>query len=150
MIALGEEPGTLRLFVPPLSERRDYNVTYIPRADWLALDVACRKLDECVAEWDIRNIDLMKMDVEGAEPRVLAGGAESLRSGIVKHLIVEVNGPRLSEGGSSPEKLIAQLAGLGFLPARIVGKRVVTISADRWDLDPAHEYDRLFVHNSIQ
>lgn len=150
MIALAEEDGTLRLHVPPASEKRDYNVTYVPRADWTAVDVRCRKLDDCLAEWGVESVDLMKMDVEGAEPRVLAGGADVLQRGMVKYLIVEVNGPRLTEGGSSPARLIEQLAGVGFVPARLVGKRAVPVSADRWDLDPLHEYDRLFMHCSVR
>jgi hypothetical protein len=90
----------------------------------------------------------MKMDVEGAEPRVLDGGAEHLKRGVVRHLIVEVNGPRLTECGSSPAGLVEQLDGLGFSPARLSGSRAVAVSAAQWDLDPTHEYDRLFVHRA--
>jgi FkbM family methyltransferase len=148
MIALAEAEGTLRLYVPPAGAGRDYNVTSMPRSDWTPIDVPCRRLDDCLAEWQVERVDVMKLDVEGAEPRVLAGGAEHLARGVVRHLIIEVNGPRLTEGGSSPEKLVEQLVGLGFLPARRAGRRAVPVPIDRWDLDPDHEYDRLFIHRS--
>jgi len=147
-LALDAEDGTLRLYVPPAREMRDYNVTCMAREGWERADVPCRRLDAVLKEWGAAGVDLMKMDVEGAEPRVLAGGAESLRRGAVRHLMVEVNGPRLTEGGSSPAGLVAQLAGLGFSPAKLSGGRAVPVAAERWDLDPAHEYDRLFVHEA--
>jgi FkbM family methyltransferase len=150
MLALSDADGALRLYMPPASEHRDYNVTCVARADWTAMDVPCRRLDECLSEWGVERIDLMKMDVEGAEPRVLAGGARRLCAGAVRHLIVEVNGPRLTEGGSSPLKLFAQLAELGFTPARLTGGRARAVNAKNWDFDPAHEYDRLFIHDSAR
>jgi hypothetical protein len=92
----------------------------------------------------------MKLDVEGAEPRVLAGGAERLGAGVVRHLVLEINGPRLVAGGSSPSALVAQLEGLGFSPAKLSGGRAVPVVVETWDLDPAHEHDRFFVHRSAR
>lgn len=148
MIALSEEEGTLRLYVPPEQQNRDYNATCMRRADWTAMDVPSKRLDERLSAWGVSRVDLMKMDVEGAEPLVLTGGAEHLKRGVVRHLIVEVNGPRLAESGSSPVMLVEQLAGLGFFPAKLSGARAVPLSADVWDLHPTHEYDRLFVHRA--
>lgn len=147
-LALTEAEGTLRLYHPPAADNRDYNVTCLPRPDWTPVDVPCRPLDDCLSQWQVNRIDLMKMDVEGAEPRVLCGGADHLRRGVVRHLICEVNGPRLTEAGSGPRQLLEQLAGLGFRPARLVRDRAVPVVED-WDLDPAHEYDRLFVHETV-
>ena len=70
-----------------------------------ACEVPARTLDECVRTWRVDRIDLMKIDVEGAEPLVLAGGADALTRGIVRHAMIEVNGPRLTEAGSGPGEL---------------------------------------------
>lgn len=148
-VALGASGGVLRLYLPPPSEQRPHNVTALPQAGWTPFDVPCRRLDDCLAEWAAGTIDLMKMDVEGAEPQVLAGGAASLTAGAVRHLIVEVNGPRLTEAGSGPLELVARLGELGFRPAVLSGRRAVPVAAESWDLDPAHEYDRLFVHQGV-
>jgi FkbM family methyltransferase len=149
-LALADVDGNLRLYLPPVTEQRDYNVTCLPRPDWTPVDVPCRRLDDCLAAWGAGRIDLMKMDVEGAEPRVLAGGAQALKAGSVRHLICEVNGPRLVEGGSSPADLVRQLGDLGFRPARLARGRAVPVPPEGWDLDPAREHDRLFVHRSAQ
>ena len=43
--------------------------------------VPVRSLDECVHEWGIDRIDLMKIDVEGYEPEVFAGAVRTIAGG---------------------------------------------------------------------
>ena len=147
-LALADADGVLGLYAPPAGESRDYNVTCLPRPDWTAIDVPCHRLDDCLDRWRVDRVDLMKMDVEGAEPRVLAGGATRLKQGVVRHLIVELNGPLLAEQGSSQGRLIEQLAALGFLPARLKGGRAVPLPAAGLAPDPADATDHLFLHES--
>ena len=148
--ALSSHEGTLRLFAPPSTEQRDYNVTYLQRPGWDYLDVEAKTLDACCMEWKVKRVRLMKMDVEGAEPKVLQGGQIVLREGRIQHLVCEVNGPRLTEGGYTPAQLIEQLDDLGFFPAIMKSGRAVPIAASRLDLHPGHEHDRLFVHRTVQ
>jgi len=144
MCGLADKPGSLTLHAPP--SRIDYNATVLPRSDWTRVDVPARTLDHCVREWAIERIDLMKIDVEGAEPLVLAGGTGALASGVVRHAMIEVNGPRLTEGGSGPRELAQTLETFGFLPASLRGGRLVPGSWSGFDVDPSHETDCLFVH----
>jgi hypothetical protein len=60
--------------------------------------------------------------------------------------MIEINGPRLVEAGSSPTALVNDLAAMGFEPARIVRGRAIRVARAGIDLDPTHEWDRLFVH----
>lgn len=147
-VALTERAGELVLYVPPDAEHRPHNVTAVPQPGWKEVTVPARRLDECITGWGIASIDLMKMDVEGYEPMVLAGGADALRRGVVRHLITEVNGRRLGQTGSSPARLVEQLEALGFQPAELSRGRAVPVAPARWDLHPAGEYDRLFVHRT--
>jgi hypothetical protein len=113
------------------------------------VDVPTRTLDDCVSEWAIECIDLMKIDVEGAEPLVLAGGAKAFSNGVVRHTMIEINGPRLTEGGSGPRQLAETLEGFGFVPATLSGGRAVAGSWTQFDADPSHETDCLFVHRRV-
>jgi len=146
MCGLADRAGSIALHMPP--SRLDYNATVLPRADWTRVEVPARRLDECVREWRVDRIDLMKIDVEGAEPLVLAGGADVLARGIVRHAMIEVNGPRLTEAGSGPAALAHTLDRLGFTPVSLTGRRAVPRSWKTFDIDPTHETDCLFVHRS--
>ena len=72
----------------------------LPRDGWTRAEVPVRTLDACVREWNIDRIDLMKIDVEGAEPLVLSGAEAALTRGVVRHAMIEVNGPRLTKAGT--------------------------------------------------
>lgn len=146
--ALSDAPGVLTLHVPPPDEHRAYNVTFVPVEGWQAVEVECSTLDTVVEEAQIESVDILKIDVEGAESRVFSGGERTLSSGIVRHIIAEVNGPRLVQAGSSPEALVRQLDSYGFAPAELHSHRARLAAPGSWDLDPNHEYDRLFVHRS--
>jgi hypothetical protein len=67
---------------------------------------------------------------------------------VVRHVICEFNGRRLTQGGGGPAALLRQFTDLGFLPAELAGRRAVPVAPETWDLDPAHEHDRLLVHRT--
>jgi FkbM family methyltransferase len=146
MCGLADREGTLGLYLPP--SQLDYNATVLARDGWTRADVPVRTLDDCVREWNIDRIDLMKIDVEGAEPLVLAGGEGALTHGVVRHAMIEVNGPRLTEAGHGPAALADTLKRLGFTPAALVLGRVTAGSWNTFDTDPEHETDCLFVHHT--
>jgi FkbM family methyltransferase len=146
MCGLADATGVLVLHMPP--SHLDYNATVLPRPEWTRAEVPVRTLDDCVKEWRIDRIDLMKIDVEGAEPLVLDGGADALARGVVRHAMIEINGPRLSEGGHGPAALADTLERLGFTPATVVLGRVVPGSWTAFDVNPTHETDCLFVHQT--
>jgi FkbM family methyltransferase len=148
MLGLAEVEGSTRLHVPDVTVHRDYNATFLPRAGWEPIDVPIQRLDDCLNAWNVSRIDLMKIDVEGSEPRVLAGGAARLAGGVVRHVMIEINGPRLVEADSSPALLVQKLTSLGFAPADLSHGRALPASIDSLDLDPTHESDRLFVHHA--
>jgi FkbM family methyltransferase len=147
MCGLADREGVLALHLPP--PQLDYNATVLPRDGWTRTEVPVRTLDACVREWNIDRIDLMKIDVEGAELLVLAGGEQALARGVVRHAMIEVNGPRLTEAGHGPAALADTLKRLGFMPASLILGRVTAAPWAAFDTDPDHESDCLFVHHTV-
>jgi FkbM family methyltransferase len=142
---LADRGGWDMLHVPDLSVL-DSHATLLQRADWHAVRIPLRRLDECFDAWMLDRVDLMKIDVEGAELRVLAGGAAHLASGVVRHVMIEINRPRLVEAGGTADALVAELAALGFVPARVIHGGVVRVAQTDIDSDHGGEQARLFVH----
>lgn len=81
------------------------------------IEVRTVALDEALA--DLLPVDVMKIDVEGAEPRVLRGAARTLARSPRATLILEMNPRALHASGSSPEDLLEILASQGFIPTAI-------------------------------
>ena len=117
-IGLSDTDGSGELHLPPeLGGNHTPNMN-VPHPHGATVRVDVKTLDEALVEWKLHGaIDLMKMDVEGHEPRVLRGGARALKGGRVKAMLCELNGSWLRAVGSSRGELVAQLRTLGFAAA---------------------------------
>jgi FkbM family methyltransferase len=75
-------------------------------------------LDALLDAPDPRPVSLMKIDVQGAEGRVLAGAEDTLRR-FRPSLLVEVDDARLRLQGWSAERLVGRLESLGYTPRHL-------------------------------
>jgi FkbM family methyltransferase len=82
--------------------------------------VAQRTLDDLLAELGIAQIDVLKIDVEGAELDVLAGSTRTLAASPQVRLVIEVHGP-LDAAGVCPVE--CWLAARGFAVRRLYEQR---------------------------
>lgn len=78
-------------------------------------EIAIRRLDEVVAEHDIRRIDFIKVDIEGSEMRMLVGAKEALTR-FSPALYIELANGHLARRGDSIEELTGYLGDLGYGP----------------------------------
>ena len=76
--------------------------------------VAARSLDALFDELGVRDIDLLKMDIEGAEGFALPGSAKSLANRGIHRLLLELHPARLAEHGHSAQDIIQHLLGVGY------------------------------------
>jgi FkbM family methyltransferase len=76
--------------------------------------VAARPLDHVLAEAGIDGIDLLKMDIEGAEGMALRGMQEILSRRRVRRLLLELHPSQLQEHGQSAAEIIGRFQEWGY------------------------------------
>ena len=76
----------------------------------------------------------MKLDVEGYETQVLAGGKKTMRSEVLRCVLMEMNGSG-RRFGVADEAIHAQMRDFGFVPARydVLARSVTALPVDSWN-----------------
>jgi FkbM family methyltransferase len=87
-------------------------------------EVPTLAFDDYREEAGLGTIDLMKIDVEGAEMMVLEGMARTLASGACGALLLEVGGPRLAAQGYSARAVVERLQAHGYRVEALLGGRL--------------------------
>src|SRR5260370_4940296 len=87
----------------------------IPTENSVVTKINVRTLDSAVETLRLARIDLIKIDVEGFEPRVLAGATDLLKTGRIRAILCEFNEHWLREAESSPEELKRTILDAGLV-----------------------------------
>ncbi len=115
-VAAGEENGAAELLVAA-DEHSGHNTlgafAYSGVKEAARQSVDLRRLDDLCKELGVTHLDLIKLDAEGAEHRVLRGAANTLRlfSPVV---LFEILPEALHHQGSSPEQVMDHFRRLGY------------------------------------
>jgi FkbM family methyltransferase len=109
--ALGSAGGEGVLYMPPSGNHSPSMVLCDQEDYWR---VPLRTLDDCLEEWGLERVDLLKMDVEGFEPQVLRGARLALSTGKIRTLLCELNDWLLRRAGGSAEELFSLIDAEGF------------------------------------
>jgi FkbM family methyltransferase len=77
--------------------------------------VPVRTLDQLAESERLDDVDLLKLDVEGYEPEVLAGATGLLSTGRIRAILCEFNEHWLTRGGTSARQLYGHIVDCGFV-----------------------------------
>ena len=138
-----ERAGTLRLKLNPLNPG-DHRIA----AEGVSVRAVC--LDDLLAERQWLTVSLVKIDVQGAEERVLLG-AQQLLDKFHPALFIEIDDPILRSMGSSAERILHHLSVLGYRTHRIQRGRLSAALAVSEALSLCHDggyTDFLFLYQS--
>jgi FkbM family methyltransferase len=111
-LALSDTSGTGRMVGRPDNSGAARLAVGLTGGDG-GVEVRTTTLDEFAREASLTRLDCIKIDVEGAEPRVLHGGRETLER-FRPALMIEFWTPGLVKAGSTPAELADTLAELGY------------------------------------
>jgi FkbM family methyltransferase len=111
-VGLGDCPGpaTMRL-------SSDLGSGYLTETG--DIPVTLTTLDAYATDRRLSRIDVVKIDVEGSEPRVLDGALGLLVSAAARCVIVEINAVALARAGSSRNAVVERLTRHGYTPTPI-------------------------------
>lgn len=109
---LSDCAGELELYLP--KKPGNHTPTMIPNDGGTPLSVPVYRLDEWLRDQGIERVDMIKMDVEGFEPNVIAGAASYLEQGKVRSIVCEFNRHWLEANGSSAAILYELIVGQGY------------------------------------
>ena len=117
-MAASDRPGVLRLqeYEAAASDSGSFGVTSTTTVvdGGRTFDVAARTLDDALDEAGVDQIDLLKMDIEGAEARALAGLQRRLGKRRIDRILLEVHPHHLRDQESSAEAVVGELRAHGF------------------------------------
>jgi FkbM family methyltransferase len=110
--ALSNQPGELLLYVCEYNrgDHRSYN----PDEPRECVSVEAKTLDAFLESQNNPRIDVIKMDVQGAEPLVCQGAAQFFRENAPQKMLMEFWPQAMNQAGQSAEALLDQLAQAGF------------------------------------
>ena len=142
--AVGAEEGTAEIELPPASNGGSAHLSSAS-GDAPREKVRVTTLDSVVEEEELARVDVVKIDVEGAEVEVLRGARRMLER-FRPELVMELNPSALRERGAEPRELLDALAELGYETYEI-GRRGVLAPFGHRDLsrpELARGYVNLF------
>jgi FkbM family methyltransferase len=115
-LALGGEPGAIALRADQRYDAADAGVRSQFGTGDLIQRATLSSFDAWAEEANLARLDVVKLDVEGAEPLVIEGMRRSLERLRPRALVVEVKGRVLERSGRTEGELRGLLAACGYRP----------------------------------
>jgi FkbM family methyltransferase len=112
--ALSDIPGVVKMIYAPVTT--NFGGSYITQektapAEHAIINVPARKLDEFISD---KRVDFIKIDVEGAEPKIFAGGRDLITRDMPTILCEVSNAGLKRVSSSNGTELISSLITLGY------------------------------------
>ena len=111
-VAASDAPATLPLYIS--TDNRGDNRLYASGKARPQVEVAARPLDALLRENKIDTVDLIKIDVQGYEPKVIAGLRETITASPNLTLLTEFWPQGIDEAGEDANEFLQTLRELGL------------------------------------
>lgn len=111
-IGLSNQPGHLPIYLDESFHNHSPTMVSLGTKEYARVEV--RTLDDLLEERKIERVDLLKLDVEGYELKVLTGAVRSLAQGRIRAIMIEFNEFWLLKAGTSPQEVLKLLEKSGL------------------------------------
>lgn len=126
--AVAEQPGEAVINLYPSLNTGSSNISGTKRRWEARQRVKLVPLTDILGALQGKNVDLMKIDVEGFEHQVLLSAGSHLGT-TIKRIVVELHPAQLAALGSSVEDVVKLLRDRGYLSQKAAGVEVWTLQA---------------------
>lgn len=130
--AAGQIPGRLPLALSEQASDSGFSSGWSGET----IEVEVVPVDEVVRQMNLKRVDVIKVDVEGAEGQVLRGAHETLAR-FHPLLIVEIDRHREQAFGDAPEAILGYLQNLGYTHYLLRRHRLIPVG------DPLGDYENV-------
>lgn len=130
-LVITDHPGMATLYVFP-PHRRGHHTLAPSDAAIATQAVRCTTIDELLEDQGIDRVDLLKIDVEGAEPEAFAGAAGALARGAIRKIVFEIAREPLLRMGHQIEDVIGPLRAAGYSIRSFEGKVIACAPEGRF------------------
>jgi FkbM family methyltransferase len=128
-LAIADRRGLATLYVFPPGRRGHHSLAPDDAAT-AKQAVECTTIDDFLAREGIDRVDLLKIDVEGAEPEAFAGAAEALARAAIRRIVFEVSREPLVRMGHRVEDVVEPLRAAGYSIRSFGGEEIA--DAPEW------------------
>ena len=135
-IAASDVPATLPLYIS--HDNRGDNRLYQPGADWPEIEVEARPIDVLLVENHIETLDFIKIDVQGYEPKVIAGLRDTITRSPKLTLLTEFWPKGIRDAGNDPKEFLKTLRELSLTLHELKSNGELTELKDDEDLIARH------------
>lgn len=131
-VAVADRDGEAELHLN--NDNKGDNRLYASELSSDSLQIQVRRLDSVLNEMGIREINFIKIDVQGCEPLVLAGAQDTLRRSQNVTLMSEFWPQGIkAAGGASPRAYLDNLVSLGFRLFILKNSRIDSVTVEGFD-----------------
>lgn len=113
--AISDNHGSADLFLEPGFNTGGTGFTHMSRFKFKTESVPTRPLSAILEEFAVRDIALLKMDVEGFEYEIVLGSPDVFRQRLVKTIALELHANHMSKRGKCPDDIGLFLTECGYL-----------------------------------
>jgi FkbM family methyltransferase len=116
-LAITDHEGEAALNVFPRTKRGWHTLGGVGHRDVAASGVQrvpCTTIDALLEREKVTRVDLLKIDIEGAEPEAFAGAARSLARGTIRRIVFEVSAEPLRGMNHRVDDVLAPLRAAGY------------------------------------
>ena len=134
-MAVSDADGEVAFNLPPAGNRGTGAMDSGSSPDGQRTVVEAVSIDSFAGSRNLQRLDAMKIDVEGAELKVLAGARQSIAR-FRPRMLIEVNEPCLVRFGESPETLVSCLESMKYKVCRVTRQGLQPFQG----LEPGEDY----------